>query len=87
MKSNLWFISLGMFLIGFLLMMMSLDLLYFMGIAGFFIFTLWSTPQATTHITKEQHEQDKKKTKWTMVLAFAYISAGFLALILQTFVL
>ncbi|MCC5894572.1 MAG: hypothetical protein JJU16_03855 [Alkalibacterium sp.] len=87
MKSNIWFMSLWVFLLGFILMMMRLDLLYFIGIAIFFIFTLWSTPQATTHITKEEHEQEKKKTKWTMALAFAYISAGFLALILQTFVL
>ncbi|PRY82199.1 hypothetical protein [Alkalibacterium olivapovliticus] len=87
MKSKLWFSSLWVFLLGFILMMMGLDVLYFIGIAVFFIFTLWSTPQAAPYITKEAHEQEKKKTKWTMALAFAYISAGFLALILQTFVL
>lgn len=87
MIRNLWVNSLWVFLLGFLLMLMGLDLLYFVGIVGFFIFALWSTPQATTHVTEEEHEQDKKKMKWTMVLAFAYIIAGFLALILQTFVL
>lgn len=87
MRNKLWVTCLWVFLLGFILMMMSLDLVYFIGIAGFFIFTLWSVPQATTHITKEAHEQEKHKTKWVMALAFSYISAGFLALILLTFVL
>ncbi|EXJ23085.1 hypothetical protein ADIAL_1442 [Alkalibacterium sp. AK22] len=42
-------------------------------------------PQASTHVTHEEHEQDKKKMRWTMALAFTYIAAGFAALILSTF--
>jgi hypothetical protein len=88
MKKNKMLINcIWVFLLGFLLMMMNLDLLYFFGIAGFFVFALWSTPQASEYVTEEEHEQDKKKMKWTMALAFSYVGAGFLALVLQTFVL
>ena len=76
MKKNKMLInSIWVFLLGFLLMMMNLDLLY------------WSTPQASEYVTEEEHEQDKRKMKWTMALAFSYVGAGFLALVLQTFVL
>ncbi|WP_034301861.1 hypothetical protein [Alkalibacterium sp. AK22] len=85
MKTNIWINCLWVFLLGFLLMIMDLQLLYFFGIAGFFLFSIWSMPQASTHVTHEEHEQDKKKMRWTMALAFTYIAAGFAALILSTF--
>lgn len=86
-KFSLGWMSFWVFALGFILMMMRLELLYFFGIAGFFIYSLWSMPQASEYVTEEEHEQDKTKMKWTMALAFSYIAAGFLALILMTFVL
>ncbi len=86
MKNKLLPISLGVFLLGFILMWLDFQLVYFLGIAAVFVFTLWQMPKASGAYTDEEYAFAKRKSIWTMVIAAAYISAGFLALILQTFV-
>jgi hypothetical protein len=66
---------------------MNFQLVYFLGIAALFVFTLWQMPKASGEYSDEEYAYEKRKTIWTISLAAAYISAGFLALILQTFVL
>lgn len=86
MKKKLLPIGLGVFLIGFILMWLDFQLVYFLGIAAIFVFTLWQMPKASGAYTDEEYAYGKRRSIWTMVIAAAYISAGFLALILQTFV-
>ena len=85
MKKMLW-ISIWVFLLGFLLMWLDFQLVYFLGIAALFVFTLWQMPKVSGQYTDEEYAYGKRKTLWTMAISAAYISAGFLALILQTFV-
>ena len=61
--------------------------MYFLGIAALFVFTLWQIPKASGEYSDDEYAFEKRKTIWTLSLSAAYISAGFLALILQTFVL
>ncbi|WP_423188823.1 hypothetical protein ACO1PF_09560 [Alkalibacterium sp. f15] len=84
-KKLLWIIS-WVFLLGFILMWMDFQLVYFLGIAALFVFTLWQVPKGSGEYTDEEYAYEKRKSIWTMSIAAAYISAGFLALILQTFV-
>lgn len=86
MKKKLLWISVWTFLLGFILMYMNFQLIYFLGIAALFVFTLWQVPKASGEYTDDEYAYEKRKTIWTISLAAAYISAGFLALILQTFV-
>lgn len=86
MKKKLLWISVWTFILGFILMFMDFQLVYFLGIAALFVFTLWQMPKASGEYSDEEYAYEKRKTIWTISLAAAYISAGFLALILQTFV-
>lgn len=86
MKKKMLLIGLGVFLIGFILMWLDFQLVYFLGIAAVFVFTLWQLPKSSGVYTDEEYAYGKRRSIWTIVIAAAYISAGFLALILQTFV-
>ncbi|MDZ7835147.1 MAG: hypothetical protein U5K84_07145 [Alkalibacterium sp.] len=86
MKKKIFWINSWVFLLGFLLMWLNFQLVYFLGIAGLFVFALWQMPKGSGEYTDEEYAFEKRKTLWTMSIAAAYISAGFLALILQTFV-
>jgi len=86
LKKKLLWISVWTFVLGFILMFMDFQLVYFLGIAALFVFTLWQMPKASGEYSDEEYAYEKRKTIWTISLAAAYISAGFLALILQTFV-
>ncbi|OJF92585.1 hypothetical protein [Alkalibacterium sp. 20] len=86
MKKKLLWIVLWVFLLGFILMWLDFQLVYFLGIAAIFVFTLWQVPKGSGEYSDEEYAYEKRKSIWTMSIAAAYISAGFLALILQTFV-
>ena len=87
MNKKLLWISVWTFLLGFLLMYLNFQLLYFLGIASMFVLTLWQIPKASGEYSDEEYAYEKKKTIWTLSIAAAYITAGFLALSLNTFVL
>ncbi|SFC13178.1 hypothetical protein SAMN04488102_103164 [Alkalibacterium subtropicum] len=87
MKKKLLWISGWTFILGFILMYLNFQLVYFLGIAAIFVFTLWQMPKASGEYSDEEYAYEKRRTIWTLSIAAAYISAGFLALILQTFVL
>ncbi|MFO8068788.1 MAG: hypothetical protein R6U02_02230 [Alkalibacterium sp.] len=83
-KKLLWIVS-WVFLLGFLLMWLNFQLVYFLGIAALFVFSLWQIPKASGEYSDEEYAYEKRRSIWTMSIAAAYIAAGFLALILQTF--
>ncbi|WP_161878159.1 hypothetical protein [Alkalibacterium sp. MB6] len=88
MKKKLITSSIWVFLLGFLLLWMDLQLLFFLGMAGFFVFTLWAGgPSSDGHYTEQQYQSDKRTSIWVMTLAGVYILSGFLVLIIKTFIM
>lgn len=86
MKKKLIWMSLWSFLLGFLLMWMNFQLIYFFVLVGFFLFILWTGPKASQTYTEEEYAHDKKQTIRLITLIVSFIGAGFLALIIQTFI-
>lgn len=61
MNKKLLWISVWTFLLGFLLMYLNFQLLYFLGIASMFVFTLWQIPKASGEYSDEEYAYEKRK--------------------------
>ena len=87
MNKKLLWMSVSLFILGFILMWFNFQIIFFLGLVAFFLFILWTGPKADGHYTDERYAYEKQQSIKTMILAAAFIGSGFLALIIQTFIL
>lgn len=79
-RDPLFFVALGVFPLGILLMTLN-PMYYFVGIGASFLAVIIQSPRGLYSYEKQVEKNTQAQLKWTMLIVGSYLLSGFVALI------